>query len=150
MFYLTFAYHDNGDFFSNSTSNDHHFLIFIFNASTLLAYTYFFVKPLNSCPSETRSLSFKQVSWIEISTQEYDLMAFKTEFGHCNVPKTRPRNNKYYSLGIRCCHVRMSYKGMGRKLSKADIQRIENAGFEWNLCKKSPFERASMILWWRS
>ena len=133
MFYLTFAYHDNGDFFSNSTSNDHHFLIFIFNASTLLAYTYFFVKPLNSCPSETRSLSFKQVSWIEISTQEYDLMAFKTEFGHCNVPRTRSIKNKYSSLGKWCYDIRGSYKtinqgGMPRcKLSKADIQRLEKA-----------------------
>jgi hypothetical protein len=42
--------------------------------------------------------------------------------------------------------VRESYKSIkeGRspdyKLSKADIQRLENAGFVWNLCKKVPFD----------
>ena len=33
-------------------------------------------------------------------------------------------------------------KGGGQarcKISKADIQRLENAGFEWNLSKKVPF-----------
>ena len=41
-----------------------------------------------------------------------DLMAFKAEFGHCNVPKTNSSNNKYSSLGqcrvpiptYRTCH----------------------------------------------
>ena len=71
-----------------------------------------------------------------------DLMAFKAEFGHCNVPQTKSKNKKYYSLGRWCNSVRMSYKsikegGMPRhyKLSKADMKRLENAGFEWNLCK---------------
>jgi hypothetical protein len=64
-----------------------------------------------------------------------DLMAFKAEFGHCNVPKTRSSNNKHYSLGIWCSNMRESYKAIKdgrspvRKLSKADIQRLENAGF---------------------
>ena len=69
-----------------------------------------------------------------------DLKAFKAEFGHCNVPKTRSSNNKHFSLGVWCGEVRRSYKaiqkGRGRlicKLSKADIKRLEKAGFEWRL-----------------
>jgi hypothetical protein len=65
-----------------------------------------------------------------------DLMAFKAEFGHCNVPQTRSRNNRHYSLGKWCNNMRMSYKSIkeGRspshKLSKANIKRLENAEFE--------------------
>ena len=69
-----------------------------------------------------------------------DLMAFKAEFGHCNVPQTRSRTNKYLSLGVWRTHVRQSYKSIKEggipkynKLSKADIQRLENVGFEWSL-----------------
>ena len=69
-----------------------------------------------------------------------DLMSFKAEFGHCNVPQTRSRNNKHYSLGCWCNDMRRSYKSIkegrspARKLSKADIQRLENAGsgFDWS------------------
>jgi hypothetical protein len=72
-----------------------------------------------------------------------DLMAFKAKFGHCNVPCTKSSNNKHLSLGIWCSNVRMSYKSIkegtttrNNKLSKADMKRLENAGFEWNCCKK--------------
>jgi hypothetical protein len=72
-----------------------------------------------------------------------DLKAFKAEFGHCNVPQTQSSNNKYSSLGKWCSDIRRSYKaikdgGTPRhcyKLSKADMKRLENAEFEWNLCK---------------
>jgi hypothetical protein len=72
-----------------------------------------------------------------------DLMSFKAEFGHCNVPNTRSRNIKYYSLGIWCNNMRMSYKSIkeGRspshKLSKANIKRLENAGFQWSSISKT-------------
>jgi hypothetical protein len=75
-----------------------------------------------------------------------DLMSFKAEFGHCNVPRTRSKNNKHLSLGIWCNDTRMAYKNIkegsspGRKLTKANIQRLENAGFEWNVSKKVPFD----------
>jgi hypothetical protein len=77
-----------------------------------------------------------------------ELIAFKAEFGHCNVPQTRSSNNKYRSLGLWCSNMRQSYKvikegGITRnnKISKADIQRLENAGFEWkNLCKTFTFD----------
>jgi hypothetical protein len=75
-----------------------------------------------------------------------DLMSFKAEFGRCNVPNTRSRNNKHYLLGVWCSDMRQSYKAIkegrspGYKLSKAAIQRLENAGFEWNLSKNIPFD----------
>ena len=74
-----------------------------------------------------------------------DLMSFKAEFRHCNVPETNSRKYKHYSLGLWCDNIKKSFKAIkegrspGRKLSKADIQRLENAGFEWNLSKKVPF-----------
>jgi hypothetical protein len=67
-----------------------------------------------------------------------ELMAFKEEFGHCNVPQTKSRNNKHLSLGYWFNNIRMSYKAIkegrssDRKLSKADMKRLENAGFEWS------------------
>ena len=78
-----------------------------------------------------------------------DLMAFKAEFRHCNVPqtKTKSSNNKYYSLGQWCNKMRMSYKSIkeggitrNNKLSKANMKRLENAGFEWNHCKTLTFD----------
>jgi len=76
-----------------------------------------------------------------------DLMAFKAEFGHCNAPQTGSRNNKHYSLGKWCSNMRESSKAIkegrspGRKLSKADIQYLENAGFEWNVSNRNiPFD----------
>jgi hypothetical protein len=68
-----------------------------------------------------------------------ELIAFKAEFGHCNVPQTRSSNNKYRSLGIWCGNMRRSYKAIkeggtpNNKLSKADMKRLEKAGFEWRL-----------------
>jgi hypothetical protein len=71
-----------------------------------------------------------------------DLMAFKAKFGHCNVPQTQSSNNKHRSLGLWCNDVRRSYKTikeggipLSYKLSKADMKRLENAGFEWYLYK---------------
>ena len=72
-----------------------------------------------------------------------DLMAFKEEFGHSNVPQTRSRNDKHLSLGKWCSNMRQSYKAIkegrnpGHKISKPDIRRLENAGFEWDLRRKT-------------
>jgi hypothetical protein len=41
-----------------------------------------------------------------------DLMAFKAEYGHCNVPKTNSRNNKHLPLGQWCGDIRRSYKAI--------------------------------------
>ena len=88
--------------------------------------------------------------WILLKTFDErfkDLMAFKAEFGHCNVPCTKSSDNRYRSLGQWCSHVRKAYKTikegeMPRKynLSKSDIKRLENAGFEWNFCRKLTFD----------
>ena len=73
-------------------------------------------------------------------------MAFKAEFGRCNMPQRRSRNDKHYSLGRWCDNLRQSYKAIKEgsspycKLSKANIQCLENAGFEWNVSKKVPFD----------
>ena len=64
-----------------------------------------------------------------------DLMAFKEDFGHCNVP-VRCANNP--SLGSWCSHIRTAYKKFqkGRKtyakLSQGRIERLEEIGFQWN------------------
>ena len=62
-----------------------------------------------------------------------DLMAFKAEYA-----STRSRNNKHTSLGLWCSGIRRSYKAIKEggiskhtRLSEADIQRLEKAGFEW-------------------
>jgi hypothetical protein len=71
-----------------------------------------------------------------------DLMAFKAEFGHCNVSRSKSSDKKHSSLGKWCSDMRLSYKtikqgGIPRRyaLSKGDIKRLENAGFEWVLRK---------------
>jgi hypothetical protein len=76
-----------------------------------------------------------------------DLMAFKEEFGHCNVPCKQSSIKMHFSLGKWCSHMRQAYKAINEggiprryKLSKADMKRLENAGFEWNLCKKLTFD----------
>jgi hypothetical protein len=66
-----------------------------------------------------------------------DVMTFKAEFGHCNVPQTHSRNNKHLSLGKWCNNIRQSYKATKQgvmprcNFSKANIQRLEKAGFKW-------------------
>jgi hypothetical protein len=76
-----------------------------------------------------------------------ELMAFKAEFGHCNVSLSKSSDKKHYSLGRWSGGIRKAYEIMkeggipkGYKLFKADIQRLENAGFEWNLSKRVPFD----------
>lgn len=63
-----------------------------------------------------------------------ELVAFKEEFGHCNV------NQKYVanpSLGTWCRHMRSAYsnvqkeKKSGHNLSKERIERLEEIGFQW-------------------
>jgi hypothetical protein len=66
-------------------------------------------------------------------------MAFKAECGHCNVPRTNSRDYKHYSLGLWCVNIRNAFKAIkkGRQpnyiLSRADMKRLENAGFQWSL-----------------
>ena len=67
-----------------------------------------------------------------------DLMAFKAKYGHCNVSK----RGENASLGQWCCTLRGSYKKIQNhqkpptKLSDAQIQRLNDAGFKWSLQKQ--------------
>jgi len=63
------------------------------------------------------------------------LLRFKEEFGHCNVPAKYPGNP---SLGHWCHNMRNAYKqirkGMKQtqyKLSQERIERLEDIGFQW-------------------
>jgi len=66
-----------------------------------------------------------------------DLMGFKEKFGHCNVPQTK--SGKYKSLGGWRNNVRKSYKKIQkgetpcRKLTRENMQQLEDAGFKWSL-----------------
>jgi hypothetical protein len=63
------------------------------------------------------------------------LIRFKEEFGHCNVPQ-RFANNP--SLGSWCGQMRIAYKKIqkgikaDRNLSQGMIKRLEEIGFQWN------------------
>ena len=66
-----------------------------------------------------------------------ELMKFKEKVGHCNV--SRNKSGEYKSLGKWCSHLRTSYNKIqkketpNRKLSQENIQKLEDAGFEWSL-----------------
>jgi hypothetical protein len=118
------------------------------------------ITPMNGSNKDVNIRSSRRVSAVAAATRANkrskahktfderikDLMSFKAEFGHCNVPGTNSRNNKYYSLGKWCGDMKMAYKAIkegrspGRKLSKAYMKRLENAGFEWKVSKKVPFD----------
>jgi hypothetical protein len=117
---------------------------------------------MNVCNEDTNIGASRRVSAVAAATLVHtrrkvyktfderfkDLKAFKAKFGHCNVPITKSSKNKYLSLGLWCGNVRRSYKAIKEggttkkniKLSKADMKRLENAGFEWNICKKIVFD----------
>ena len=62
-----------------------------------------------------------------------DLMSFKAKYGHCDVSYT----GEDASLGRWCTELRGSYKKVqnnqkpNTKLSDANIQRLNDAGFKW-------------------
>jgi len=66
----------------------------------------------------------------------HDLEAFKTKFGHCNVPY---KNSANLSLGKWCIMMRCTYNQIQRgqtpkkNLTQAQIERLEEIGFKWNL-----------------
>ena len=67
-----------------------------------------------------------------------DLMSFKAKYGHCDVSKY----GEDASLGQWCSNLRGSYKKIqnnqepNNKLSDEQIQRLNDAGFNWSLQKK--------------
>ena len=65
-----------------------------------------------------------------------ELIAFKEEFGHCNVPSRYAANP---SLGQWCSTTRKAYKKIqnGMKanynLTQGRIKRLEEIGFQWHV-----------------
>ena len=78
------------------------------------------------------------------------LMAFKAEFGHCNVPTTK--FGKFSSLGSWCSNVRGSYKHLQNgkiphtKLPDEGIRRLEEAGFKWSPSQSKFDERFQELM----
>jgi len=77
--------------------------------------------------------------WKLIETFEqkcHDLEAFKSEFGHCNVPYKYSANP---SLGYWCSNIRYSYNQIrqgetpSRNLTRDQIERLKEIGFKWKL-----------------
>ena len=77
-----------------------------------------------------------------------ELMAYKEQFGHCNVPGNRSESNQYVSLGRWCIDLRSSLKKMnqGEKghinlvSDERKIQRLDDLGFKWNLSSLCPVD----------
>ena len=65
-----------------------------------------------------------------------ELITFKSEFGHCNVPQAHPANK---SLGHWCHSIRVAFKHVEKgmttsyNLSKDRIERLEEIGFQWQI-----------------
>ena len=63
-----------------------------------------------------------------------ELLEFKKEFGHCNIPNNYPSNQ---SLGTWCKAMRTAYNKAQKgeksnyKISEDRIERLENIGFRW-------------------
>jgi len=68
-----------------------------------------------------------------------ELVAFKNENGHCNVPRTRKKGNKYKALGVWCYEMRKAYKIIkkgekpDRRLTDGNIQELEKLGFRFSV-----------------
>ena len=65
-----------------------------------------------------------------------ELIAFKEEFGHCNVPHAFPAN---LGLGRWCNTMRTAYNAIQKgaqtesNLSQERIERLEGIGFQWQV-----------------
>ena len=90
-----------------------------------------------------RSVSKKRCALI-FEERCVQLLAFKDEFGHCNVPQKFANNT---TLGHWCGNMRAAYKkiqkGMKTKLnlSQDSIERLEEIGFQWGIDYDEAFER---------
>jgi hypothetical protein len=100
--------------------------------------------PLKLSNAEIERLDAVGFQW-ELTSAAFDkrieeLGVFKAKFGHCNVTTSRSASNKpYMSLGHWCSQVRRSrrlieegnQKQYPLKLSKAEIERLDAVGFQW-------------------
>ena len=60
-----------------------------------------------------------------------DLVAFKTKYGHCNVPRS-DKLPEYKSLGTWCHFIRQCHKGKKRRITPSEVKDLEALGFQWN------------------
>jgi len=100
-------------------------------------------KPSNQDASapQKRKKTKKDVTTHSTKSDRFDdwckqLLQFKEEFGHCNVPRRYSRNK---SLGYWCSKIRSAYKKIqvgGNplcNLSPEMIERLEKIGFQWQV-----------------
>ena len=101
------------------------------------------VSVLQSNKKSTRSVTIYRKALI-FEERCVQLLAFKDEFGHCNVPQKFANNT---TLGHWCGNMRAAYKkiqkGMKTKLnlSQDSIERLEEIGFQWGIDYDEAFER---------
>jgi len=88
---------------------------------------------------DKRSVKHKRHSGFEARFEE--LVVFKNNFGHCDVPQKHP------GLGGWCSTLRSNYKKLQKAqkssvyLSNARIERLENLGFKWRIYMSIPFDQ---------
>lgn len=70
-----------------------------------------------------------------------DLLDFKKQYGHCNIPSRWPEN---FKLSRWVFTQRVFWKN--GKLSKDRIKRLEEAGFEWNILETNWNEMFSVLI----
>ena len=81
-----------------------------------------------------KEIGFRWKAYVTFEQHCRELVAFKEDFGHCNVPR-RFANNP--SLGQWCSNIRAAYNNIlkGTKtninLSQGRIERLEEIGFQW-------------------
>ena len=93
----------------------------------------------HSTPGQIERLEEIGFKWKVQETFEqrcHDLEAFKSEFGHCNVPVKYSVNP---SLGSWCSTMRCTHKQIQQgqtpkmNLTQDQIERLEEIGFKWKL-----------------
>ena len=84
--------------------------------------------------SRLDALGFTWDPYVELWEERFSqLLAFKKEHGHCNVPQKKKL--KYPKLGLWVSTQRQMYKQ--GKLGTDHIRRLEDIGFVWSTIKKA-------------
>jgi hypothetical protein len=74
--------------------------------------------------------------------QRYEeLMDFKQEHGHCNVPRTWLRNPQLGTwLNTQRKQYRLSIQGESSQMNPDRRAKLEQLGFKWSLCEKQDWD----------
>ena len=101
--------------------------------------------PVNQCLTQDRIKRLEEIGfqWIPKDLDEQfeqrcrDLEAFKSEFGHCDVPKAYYRSLGQWCIGYRTAYRRLKTNGekpkQGCYISQDRIERLEKIGFQWEV-----------------